>query len=503
MNPYLFDYNHGNGAYCSQVLHNICSGLGPEQTVKYDEVLFFKSNPYFYASAFAAQPHVLPIILLTPIYCLHPYPPMHVFAVVILVMILGSWGTYLAIRALGGSKLMALMASMGYCIMPWVERPIFLHGHYDVISFAIYPFIFASLFARRWVYFYVSVLLLAIINMPYTYSVMALGLIIVVFFKAPRHGLIALTIGLIVMLWDKAIIQESLCGIWDVGKQPAGTLFQIIKDLDGFSLVKGILFHGVYLFLLLMTVSFLPLFGIKKGDKWNWPVIGVLLFALVGAFMGLFRSYDIASHRNANMVVPVYLCAFMVITGINCNTVNDQKEDKALRNNSVLFFFLIFAGIMSTTLWFSHHYPWAGLTGKGILSISYIKSNTVNKSYEHILSKLNEYVPETASVAYRIDAGIQAFITNRQKAWYIGLHPEGVEYYFIQTKEIIQIDKNLPPWKEYLAKVENDRNNRLLYKDEGLVIYKNTNPRPIPRLEGVLGWDVLLRALLPGKCDSK
>ena len=105
-------------------------------------------------------------------------------------------------------------------------------------------------------------------------------------------------------------------------------------------------------------------------------------------------------------------------------------------------------------------------------------------------------------MAYRIDAGIQAYITNRQKAWYLGYHPDGVEYYFIQTKEVIQIDQNLPPWKEYLAQVENDRNNRLLYKDEGLVIYKNTNPQPIPRLESVLGWDVLLRALLPGKCSA-
>jgi len=503
MNPYLYDYNHGNGAYCSQVMHNLCVGLGPENTVKYNEVLFYKSNPYFYASAFSAVPHILPLLLLTPIYCLYPHPPMHVFSVVILVMTLGSWGTYLAVRALDASKTMALAAAVGYCVLPWVELPIFMHGHFDAIAFAIYPLLFASLFSRRWIIFHLFVFLLAIINIPYTYSVMALGVIVAIFFKAPRHGLLAIAIGISVMLWDRAIIQESLCGIWDVAKQPAGTLFQIIKDLDAFSFVKGILFHGVYLFLLLMTVSFLPLFGIKKGDKWNWPIIGILLFALVGAFMGLFRSYDIASHRNANMVVPVYLSAFMVITGVNRNTMDDPKEGEALKNNMMLIFFLIFTGIASTTLWFSHHYPWAGLTGKGILSISYIKSKTVNKSYEHILSKLNEYVPETASVAYRIDAGIQAYITNRQKAWYIGLHPEGVEYYFIQTKEIIQIDKNLPPWKEYLAKVENDRNNRLLYKDEGLVIYKNTNPQRIPRLESVLGWDVLLRALLPGRCNSK
>lgn len=503
LNPYLYDYNQGNGAYFAQVLHNICAGVGPENTVKYNGALYFDSNPYFYASAFSIVPHILPSLLLPPLYWLYPNPPMHVFAVVILVIVFGSFGIYLAVRALKGSKTMALMAAIGFCLLPWVERSILIHGQFDLISYAIYPYVFASLFAQRWKLFYVFVFLLAIINMPFTYSAIALGVIIAIFFRAPKQGIIASVIGLLVMLWDKAIIRESLRGIWDLSSHPTGTMMQLFVKLDFASFIHASLYHMVYIFLLLMTVAFIPLLGIKIDKRWNWPVIGLLLFAGVGAVMGLFRSYDIASHRNANMVVPIYLSTFTVLTNILTPWVNAKKNDRQFIEKTAVIIFLLFSGVASMTFWFSYHYPWSVL-GNGIVSLNniylnYIKVPSVNSQYKHILSKMKEYVPGDASVAYRIDGAIEAYITNRQKAWYLGYHPEGVEYYFIQTKEIVYIDRNLPPWREYLIKVENDTNNKLLYKEDGLVIYKNLNPKPIPRLESVLGWNVLLKALLPGQ----
>ncbi|MFH2047102.1 MAG: DUF2079 domain-containing protein [Pseudomonadota bacterium] len=493
MNPYLYEYNHGNGAYFAQVLHNLCAGIGPENTVKYNGALYFHANPFFYASAFSTVPQILPSLLLTPLYWFYPNPPMHVFAVVIVVITFGSFGIYLAVRALKGSKIMALMAAMGFCLLPWVERSILMSGQFDLISYAVYPYVFASLFSRRWMLFYVFVFLLAIINMPYTYSVIALGVIIALFFRAPKQGIITLVIGLLVMLWDQAIIRESLRGIWDLSSQPTGTMIQLFLKLDFTSFIRASLYHAVYIFLLLLTVGFVPLLGIKRDKCWNWPLIGLLVFAAVGAVMGLFRSYDIASHRNANMVVPVYLSAFMVLTCMfSPGTISDKKA--VADNNKYLMLILMAAGIISTTLWFSNNYPWAGITNKKIV---FIRSSPVNAKYEHVLEKMREYIPKDASVAYRIDAAMQAYVTNRQKAWYLGYHPEGVEYYFIQTKEVVYIDPNLPPWQGYMIKVESDKNNKLLYKENGLVIYKNLNPKPIPRLESVLGWNILLRALIP------
>lgn len=497
VNPYLYDYNHGNGAYFAQVLCNICSGIGPENTVKYNEVIFYHSNPYYYASAFAAVPHVLACLVLPHIYKLFPFPPMHVFAVVLLVVCLGSVGVYVAVRMLGGSRVLCLFASIGYCLIPWVELPIFMHGHFDAISYAVYPYVFASLFSKKWFFLYVFVLLLAMINIPYTYSAVALGIIMMVFFRAVWPGIVVVLIGLSVLLWDQAVVRESLKGIWDVAGQPSGTMIQILMDMDAVSLTKAALYHLVYIFLLCVTVSFIPLYGIKKEGQWNWPVIGMLLFSLVGVIMGLFRSYDLASHRNANMVVPIYLSAFMVITGYYHQNNDSNNSGNGYRRKRIAMSLLLAAGIISMSLWFSNHYPWAGLTNNGIVSLKHFRARSTNDRYKYVLKKFKEYVPPDASVAYRIDSAIQAYITNRQKAWYLGYHPAGVEYFFIQTKQISYIDKNLPPWQEELTKIEGDPNNRLLYRDEILVIYKNADPRPIPRLESVLGWDVLLRPLIP------
>lgn len=490
VNPYLYDYNHGNGAYFAQVLANICRGVGPENTVKYNEVIFYHSNPYYYASAFAAVPHILACLVLPLLYKIYPIPPMHVFAVVILVISFGSAGTYMAVRGIGGSRVLALFSSTGYCLIPWVELPVFMHGHFDVISYAVYPYVFAFLFSKRWLLFYISAFLLVLINIPYTYSAVALGIIVTLFFRAYLPGIVIAAIGVSVLIWDQAIVRESLKGIWDISTHPSGTMMQIFKDLDPTSFARAVLYHVGYFLLLFMTVAFIPIYGIRRDDRWNWPVIGMLLFACVGGVMGLFRSYDIASHRNANMVVPVYFSALMVITGYGCRYKPDGQKKRAM----VL---LLIAGIISTSFWFSNHYPWAALTNNGIVSLKFVRAKSTNDRYRHVLGKMNEYLPPDASVAYRIDSAIQAYVTNRQKAWYLGYHPAGAEYFFIQTKQISYIDKNLPPWQEELTKIERDPNNRLLYRDEMLVIFKNTVPRPIPRLESVLGWDVLFRPLLP------
>jgi len=498
-NPYLYVYNHGNGAYFCQLLHNISQRVGPEHTVKFNGALYFHANPYFYASAFAVVPQILPLLVLPPLYSLYPQPPMHVYSIILVVVLAGSFGTYLAIRALGGSPFLSLLGATGYCLLPWVELPIFMMGFFDTLGFALYPYVFAALFAKKWHFFYAGIVLLALLNVPYAYSVIALGLITVFFFRAPRHGIAAIVIGFLILQGDILVIKESLAGIWDLEKQPSGSLLQIFREYDLNALKKASLFHIQYLLMLLMTMAFLPLAGIRKEGRWNWPIIGLLIFAGIGAVMGLYRSYDLASHRNANMVVPIYLCAFMTYLNFRGNAGVQILEGKAqTRSSHVLLGVLLSASIVSACFWFSSHYPWSPLMGRHS-PMTLVKTSAINSQYENVLSKLNQYIPENASVAYRIDSAIQAFITNRQKAWYLGYHPEGVEYYFIQTREVEYIDPNLPLWKEHLAKVEADKRNKLLYRDEGLVIYKNLEPKPIPRLEAVLGWGILIKALVPGK----
>ncbi len=50
-----------------------------------------------------------------------------------------------------------------------------------------------------------------------------------------------------------------------------------------------------------------------------------------------------------------------------------------------------------------------------------------------VLEIIEENIPKDASVAFRVDAGLEAFMANRQKSWPLGYHPEGIEYYIVQT----------------------------------------------------------------------
>lgn len=499
-NPFLYEYNQGNGAYFVQVAHNICMGVGPEQSIKADGSFFYKSNPYFYTSAFAVTPQLLGYALIAPLYCLYPYPPMHVFASAFYIIFFGSFGMYFAIRAMGGEKAFALLGAAAYSLLPWVELPMLFHGNFDLLGFAVYPYAFACLFARRWKLLYLFSFLLAMINIPYTYSVMAFGIMVLLFFRAPIQGIVVILIGALVWQWDMAVVRESLHG---VAQSETLKVMKTVLNQDFSALKDSLLYHSSYLVLLLMTVSFFPIWGFYRGKKWNRWLLGLLFFAATGIGMGIFRSYGLSFHRNANMVMPIYLGGFLACLTVSREHKISMREQEG-QQKPFLVTLILFSGIISTLLWFSLHYPWSGLrslmhkgpvtTISGTSELALIKRLPHDGKFRHVLAKMNELIPPDASVAYRVDAGLEAFAANRQKAWQIGYHPEGVEYFMIQTSAIDHITGDYPEWQQYLKKIESSKNFRLLYKNDILVIYKNLEPSPIPRLEKILGWNILLRA---------
>jgi len=499
-NPFLYEYNQGNGAYFAQVAHNICMGVGPEQSIKADGSFFYQSNPYFYTSAFAVTPQLLGYALITPIYCLYPYPPMHVFASAFYIIFFGSFGIYFALRAMGGEKAFALLGAAAYSLLPWVELPMLFHGNFDLLGFAVYPYAFACLFSRRWKLLYLFSFLLAMINIPYSYSVMVFGIMMLLFFRAPIQGIVVILIGALVWQWDMAVVRESLHG---VAQSEPLKVMKTVLDQDFSALKDSLLYHSSYLVLLLMTVSFLPIWGFYRGKKWNRWLLGLLFFAAIGIGMGLFRSYSWTFHRNANMVVPIYLGGFLACLTVSREHKTSMREQEG-QQKPFLVTLILFSGIISTLLWFSLHYPWSGLrsllhkgpvtTISGTSELALIKRLPHDGKFRHVLSKMNEFIPPDASVAYRVDAGLEAFAANRQKAWQVGYHPDGVEHFIIQTSAIDHIMGDYPEWQQYLKKIESNKNFRLLYKDDILVIYKNLEPSPVPRLEKILGWNILLRA---------
>ena len=142
------------------------------------------------------------------------------------------------------------------------------------------------------------------------------------------------------------------------------------------------------------------------------------------------------------------------------------------------------------SLWFTLYYPWRiqfwpPTAGSYSLSTNHTSVSALNISpnktkLEGLLRKINELVPADASIAFRIDDGLEAFLGNRQKVWRMGTEPEGVEYYIVQVEPIEEISDHYPLWQESFRKIERDNHVKLLYKDKTIVIYKNLNPKKIP-----------------------
>jgi uncharacterized membrane protein len=437
---------------------------------------------------------------------------MHVFAVVITVFSFGSFGIYLAIRAMGGSKTLSLLGAIGYCIIPLVEHPILYKGYLCNLGFVVYPYVFAFLFSRKWNLFYIFLFLLPLISLAYVYSVIAFSIITAFFFKARKQGIVVFLIGIIAMILSKVVFEQSIKGIWISGMSSTDFFLKSTLNYSIESILTALIFNAFYIIILLMSVSFLPLFGIRRQKVWNWPIIGMLFFVLIGAAMGI-RGYGWASQRNNNMVVPLYLAAFMAYINIFKEEQNSKDAANTGLRKSAFFGFLLFSSIVSMSLWFTLAYPWRiefkRLAISGIYSlsgnhgsVSVLRISPNKKKLEGLLRKIDELVPTDASIAYRIDDGLDAFLANRQKTWRIGTQPEGVEYYIVQIEPIDEISDNYSSWQDCLKEIEHGNNMRLLYKDKIIVIYKNLSPKKIPRLESVLGWDILFKALIPVKEKS-
>lgn len=504
-NPFLYDYNSADGSYYVQLLHNVSQGVGPEQTRHMKANFYLQNNSYYFASIFSVGHYWLPILLLAPFYWLYPYPPMHVFSIVAVVIFLGSFGAYLAIRAMGGSKFLSLLGAIGYCVIPWMEIPILWLGYFDNLGFAIYPYVFAFLFSRKWILLYVSVFFLSAISFTYTYSTIGLSIVMAVFYRSWRQSVVVFLIGLIMMNWDMAIFRQSIEGIWNNTMSPPGFFTQFVLNFDVKLLSASLIYYAFYIISILMTLSFLPLLGIRNKNAWNWPIIGMLCFALSGALMNLFRSYGLEHHRNSNLVVPLYICAFMTYVNIRNNEMSDYVESKLTHTRLLILSFLLFSSITSMSLWYTWHYPWAGMRNiinqsslsnlSGVGQVYLVKLSPDNYKFSSVLSKINQYVPQEAAVAYMVDGGLEAYLTNRQKVWPIGFHPEGVEYYIVQTSPIQFIFYPFyPEWQKCVVNLKNNVDRyKLIYHDDMLDIYKNVYPVAIPRLEDNLEWNIILK----------
>ncbi|MBF0319075.1 MAG: hypothetical protein HQL01_04640 [Nitrospirae bacterium] len=507
-NPFVVTYNDQCAPQNVQMFYNIINGNGPETSMYYQQPPFLASNPYYYASIFAIRQYWSSLGLLAMLYSIYPVPPMQVYAVILIVVSLGSIGIYMAVRSLGATKAMSLWAAMGYILIPQVEHLMFIRGHFDIIGLGILPLVFAALFRRSWGWFYLICLFYATISYPQVFFIMFLGIIVGVFFKAWKQGIITVLIGLSVWLLDNAVLRQALCGIYNEPSYFASMIFSSIFSGNFLATLKGgFIFTLKYITFLLMAVSFLPLFGIRREGRWNLEVIGILLFMLPCVGLSFVYDYGFVYQRNDAIIVPVYLSAFAAYVGI----MKEAGQSPKMAGKSDFFRPMLIAGIICVSLFGTTHYPWVvNSTSPKYVTKDYydedsfktlITEQDKNKGRRLDLEKIAEYVPNDASLAFYAKGDILAYLANRQHAWIFPNSPPGVEYFVIDTAPYkISLENMSIAIKIYEFYNDTDKYKILYTTVNNYVIIKNLHPSPIPRNDDILGWKILLDTLLIKRC---
>lgn len=498
LNPYEWGYNHGDAIFFNQTLWNLNHGFNPETSYftysgavpPGEDPRLINSNGYSFL--YSIHHSWLPSLIFTPLYAIYPYPPMHIFCQILVIIIVGLPGMFCALRALGGSKLLALVGTVGYAILPQTEVILFFKGYFEAMALAVFPWLFAALFSKKWWGFYLASFCLSAISYPFTYTVMFIGVVSVIFFNAHFPGTVAFLIGLTVMKFDSNVYVASVLPYYkDIGAIPSNLKFYVLDRTIG-SLIFPFQFHAWYVVWLLQSGAFLAPFAIRRNKKWNFQVIGLFSIAGLCFILMLFRNAGWAAARNANFIVPLYLCSFLAFIEITATATGSSCQSK---NTSIQFdaTSCLITSMILTSLWgggfkfppYFSHYPF------GSNAKLYITEFTKNRRVA--LSKLEQYLPKNATLAFLSEGPMDAVIANRQHVWAIGREPDGVKYYLFFGVPGTEAESS--EWATRIDKTKKNNSFKLIYEDTvtPVLLFENLKARPITRNEANIGWDVLRR----------
>lgn len=496
--PYRYEINHGDAVFYSQTLWNLVNGLNLENS-------FFTlnglplavgedpryANTYGYVSIFTLHQYWLPMAVLTPLYALFPQPPMHLFALQICIIVFGVPGVYWVVRQAGGSRPFAVLAAIGYSLLPQVDTQLYFRGYFDTLALGVMPWLFGALLSKKWLLMYFFALLVALISYPHTYFVIIFGLAVVLFFRALLPGAVVMLIGWGMMKLDTAVFLAAVSPYHHSLLELPSFFKSYVIDRNINELVYNFRINTSYLISLLQGMAFLPLLALRCNGRWDRALLG-FWFLLAGAFgIMLFRSAGWEFPRNSFLIVPLYMMTIMACINLH-QEFNSAPEGEGLHYRgapaallAISMTALIVFGMRYNSPPLASHLPW-GESGY------FFHSREGVRDWDTALAKLDAIIPKDASIAWRAGPEVQAFLTNRQHSWHIGREPKEVKYYVFLGNPMNSREKQ--EWESKIATLSQHRDFKLLYKDnpgKRLIIFENLEAQPIPRNEKLLGWNVL------------
>jgi hypothetical protein len=496
--PYRYEINHGDAVFYSQTLWNLANGLNPENSfftfnglplVAGDDPRY--ANTHGYVSLFSLHQYWLPMAVLTPLYALFSQPPMHVFALQICIIGFGVPGVYWAVRQAGGSRPFAVLAAIGYSLLPQIDTQLFFKGYFDVLALGIMPWLFGALLGKKWLHMYFFALLVALISYPHTYFVIIFGLAVALFFRAFLPGAAVMLIGWGMMKVDTAVFLAAVSPYHNSLSELPSFFQSYVLDRKIGELAFNFKVNYSYMISLLQGLAFLPLLALRRNGRWDIPMLG-FWFVLAGAFgIMLFRSAGWEFPRNSFLLVPLFMMAMMACINLQQDFNSAPTGDDARYRSAppallvISMTALIALGISYNSVPLASHLPW-GPSG-------YLQHSRESvRDWDTALAKFHALVPKDASIAWQAGPEVQAFLTSRQHSWYISREPEGVQYYVFLGNPMSIKEKKM--WESQIATLSQHRDFKLVYEGtlgKPLIVFENLNAHAIPRNEKLLGWKVL------------
>jgi uncharacterized membrane protein len=440
-----------------------------------------------YVSAFTLVQSWLPLILMTPLYAVHPYPPMHIFALQIIFVVIGFPGVYWASKKLGATRNMALVIVILFSLLPQVDSQIFFKSYLEQIGIAFLPWFFGAIYTKNWKLTYFFGILLCLISIPYSQFIVICGISLVIFYRARLQGLALVITGLIFVKINSVLLNNLVSPYYALGDTPPLTVTQrYVLNRTIESLIPAAEHQIFYVLALLCALPFIGTLYYPLGLKWRryLMLLGSILF---GTFlMSLFRTYGWEHQRNALFLIPILFMALASYIHIL------KYFKKYFPRNEFIISCIFLAGLLSSIYIgtpygkespLASHFPWhaRGAIAKSKDTLEWIKT----------FKELNLVISQDSAIAYYASPNIEALLNNRRNSWPMQNAPDGVEYYiFIGNPES---ENDALKWDA--AKIKMERSNdyiNAISKKQGqpLVIFKNLRAHSIAREESLLGWSV-------------
>lgn len=283
--------------------------------------------------------HVTPIILfLAPLYKLFPSPVTLLLLQTITVS-LGSLAVYLLAKKILDSVQLALVFSATYLLYPPLQYANLSDFHYVTLATTSLLFVFYFMLGKRWRLFYLSLVLSVFTKENVALVASFLGLYLLLVLKEKKKGIVIFLLFTIYFLLSVFYLMPVLGG----GSGAVGRYGYLVQMSP--SKLPDLLFNVdkiKYLFHLLISVGFLPLFSPLQ-----------LIPALSEFGLNLFSSYNpqwqVKFHYTAAITSFIFVSAIY-----GARRLKIFLESRRIRNPSLLITLLL---VIPALTWSFLHSP--------------------------------------------------------------------------------------------------------------------------------------------------